>query len=145
MVIRNICLLLFAVIPIAMTACSSDLYHNEVNIKAEEGEKDLIIQLDEIERKDKYSIVRIKHTSGASIPSIMFFVNGICEIGRKRESKYFVNLKEWDDDQHNRMYKIGYTSEEGIDPYDYFGPDIDKSKELFLFLSKDCSPAEMDY
>ena len=47
----------------------ADLYNQEINVKAKEG-KDLIMVLDEIERQDRFSIIRVKHTSGASVPSI---------------------------------------------------------------------------
>ena len=51
--------------------------------------------------------------------------------------KYFVNLKEWDDDQGNRLYKIGYTSNKSNDPKVYFGEDIDKTKDLKYLAVKD--------
>ena len=119
--------MLFLLIP--AIALSSDLYHEEVNHKAKEG-KDLIMVFDEIERQDKFSIVRVKHTSGASVPSIMFMVKGCYEIAKLRGAKYFINLKEWSDEQGYWMYKIGYTSDKNNSPKVFFGDDIDKSKEL---------------
>ena len=117
-------------------ASGSGLYHEEVSQKVEEG-KDLIMVFDELERQEKFSIVRVKHTSGASVPSIMFIAKGCYEIAKLRGEKYFINLKEWSDEQGNWIYKIGYTSDKNNDPYKYFRDDIDKSKELEYFSVKD--------
>lgn len=115
---------------------AQDLYHAEVNSKSKEG-KDLISVCDEIERHENFSIISIKHTSGASVPSVMFIVKACCEIAELRDMKYFVNLKEWDDEQGNRLYKIGYTSNKKNDPNIYFGEDIDKTKNLEYLSVKD--------
>lgn len=119
--------MLFLLVP--AIASSSDLYHESINHKAKEG-KDLIMTFDEIERHEKYSIVRVKHTSGASVPSIMFVVKGCYKIAKLRGAKYFINLKEWSDGKDNWMYKIGYTSDKNNNPKEYFGADIDSSKKL---------------
>lgn len=142
--IKTLLSIIFFVIFCNIIACSSDLYHDEVNYKGKDGEKDLIMQLDEIERHKKYSIVRVKYEAGASVPSILFLANGLCEIGKKRGSKYLVLLKEWTDDNNDRIYKVGYTSDKDVNPYEYFGKDIDKNKEMVFFLSKDCSAAELN-
>lgn len=111
-------------------------YHDEVNIKAKEG-KDLVITFDEIERHDRYSVVSVKHTSGASVPSIMFVVKGCYEIAKIRKAQYFINLKEWEDTKGNWVYKIGFSSDNTVDPFTYFGADIDPKKELMFMSVKD--------
>lgn len=122
-----VCFSIILFIPVI--ALAQDLYHAEVNSKSKEG-KDLISVCDEIERHEDFSIISIKHTSGASVPSIMFIVKACCEIGELRNMKYFVNLKEWEDKNGNWLYKIGYSSDKENDPKTYFGDDIDKSKDL---------------
>lgn len=117
-------------------ATGSDLYHEEISRKVEKG-KNLIMVFDELDRQEKFSIVRINHTSGASVPSIMFMVKGCYEIAKLRGESHFINLKEWSDEQGNWIYKIGYTSDPSNDPNKYFGDDIDTSKELEYFSVKD--------
>jgi len=107
----------------------ADLYNQEINVKAKEG-KDLIMVLDEIERQDRFSIIRVKHTSGASVPSIMFVVKGCLEIAKIRGAKYFINLKEWADERGDWFYKIGFSEDESVNIETFFGDDIDKSKDL---------------
>ena len=109
------------------------LYHKEVTIRAKEG-KDLTVVLDEIERFDKFSIIRAEYTSGASVPSAMLLVRSFHEIAKLRKADYFITLKEWDDEKGNRIYKIGFSSDPKVDPSLYFGNDIDRSMDL-RFLS----------
>ncbi len=35
-----------------------------------------------------------------------------------------------------RLYKIGFTPDDKVDPYKYFGDDIDSEKELGFFSVK---------
>ena len=126
--ILNVLFSIFLLSPSAILS-ASDLYHEEVNHKSKDG-KDLIMVFDELQRHDKFSIVRVKYTSGASVPSIMFVVKGCYEIAKLRKEKYFINLREWSDSQGSWIYKIGYTSDKSNDPKKYFGNDIDMSKEL---------------
>ena len=111
----------------------ADLYHEEVNIKAKEG-KDLIMALDEVDRQEKFSIIRVKFTSGASVPSSMFVIKGCYEIAKIRGMKYFINLKEWADERGDWFYKIGFSEDNHIDPKVFFEDDIDETKDL-EFLS----------
>ena len=120
----------------AFVAHGSDLYHQEIKVKAKEG-KDLIMVLDEVESHDRFTIIKVKHTSGASVPSIMFLVKGFCEIAKLRKADYFINLKEWTDEEGNWIYKIGFSSDSSVNPLTYFGDDIDRSKDLEFMSVKD--------
>ncbi len=82
-------------------------------------------------------IVKVKHTSGASVPSIMFVVKGCYAIAIIRNEQYFVNLKEWEDANGNWVYKIGFSSDNTVDPKTYFGADIDLNKDLMFMSVKD--------
>jgi len=108
------------------------LYHKDVNIKATGGGKDLVMTFDEVERNEKYSIVKVRHTSGASVPSIMFVTKGFYEMAELRGVGYFVNLKEWTDKEKNWLYKVGFSADRNVDPKTHFGEDIDLSKDLRL-------------
>jgi hypothetical protein len=120
----------------SFVAHGADLYHQEVNIKAKDG-KNLLMVLDEVESYDKFSVIKVKHTSGASVPSIMFLVKGFYEIAKLRGTDYFINLKEWIDEEGNWVYKIGFSSDNSVNPAAYFGDDIDQSKDLKFMSVKD--------
>jgi hypothetical protein len=120
------------------TSLSEDLYSEKVSHHVENG-KDLIMEFNEIERHPKFSIVNVKHSSGASVPSIMFVVKGCYEIAKIRGVNFFVNLKEWRDKEENWVYKIGFTPDDKEDPYKYFGNDIDTTKDLSYFSVKQYS------
>jgi TPR repeat protein len=121
---------------LSFVALGGDLYHNEANIKVKDS-KDLIVVLDEVERFNKFSIIKVKHTSGTSVPSSMFLVRSFYEMAKLRKADYFINLKEWNDENGNRVYKIGFSSDSKVDPSVYFGNDIDRSKDLRFLSVKD--------
>ena len=129
MKVKTLIAQLLVIFTIPSLTSAFELYHQEVNHKTKEG-KDLIMTFDELERQEKFSIVRVKHSSGASVPSIMFVVKGCYEIAKLRKEKYFTNLKEWTDNQGNWLYKIGYTSDKSDDPKKNYGNDIDMTKDL---------------
>ena len=91
-------------------------YHNEVSVKSSTGGKDLIMTFDEVERHEKFSVVKVRHTSGASVPSIMFLTKGVYEMAKRRGVGYFTNLKEWTDAEGNWLYKIGFSNDGKVDP-----------------------------
>jgi uncharacterized membrane protein YcgQ (UPF0703/DUF1980 family) len=93
---------------LSLVSLAADLFHREVTIRAKEG-NDLIVVLDEIERFDKFSIIRVKFISGASVPSATLLVRSFYEMAKQRKADYFINLKEWDDEKGNRAYKIGFA------------------------------------
>jgi hypothetical protein len=111
------------------------LYHKEVNDKVNTvNGKALIMVLDEVERFDKFSIIRVNQTSGAAAPSVMFTFRCVYEMAKLRKAGYFIHLKEWTDEKGGWMYKIGFSSDPKVDPSLYFGDDIDHNKRL-SFLS----------
>ncbi len=111
------------------------LWIDEVNIKSDGG-KDLIMKFVEIERTDDYSIARVEFTSGASVPSIMFIVKGFYTIAKQRGTKYFINLKEWRNNDY-WMYKVGFTNSNEIDLKRIYGNDIKEelNREAFMSVS----------
>jgi hypothetical protein len=135
--IKSIILITF--ISLSCISCANvktNLYHEEVNIKAKEG-KDLVMTFDELERHEKYSIAKVKHTSGAAVASAMFIVKGCYEIAKMRGDLYFANLKEWRDNEGNWLYKIGFSTDDKVDIKTYFGNDIDLKKDISFMSVKE--------
>jgi hypothetical protein len=114
------------------------LYHKEVNdnVNTVNG-KALIMVLDEVQRFDKFSIIRVKFTSGASVPSAMFTMRCLYEMAKLRGAGYFISLKEWTDEKGNSMSKIGFSSDPKVDTSLYFGDDIDLSQDRRFLSIKD--------
>jgi hypothetical protein len=102
---------LVVLVSLSVVVFAADLYHYEVNDKVNTvNGKALIMVLDEIERFDKFSIIRVKFTSGASVPRTMFVVRCYYEMAKLRKADYFIDLKEWTDEKGDQMYKIGFSS-----------------------------------
>lgn len=119
---------------VGLVHASDNLWVNEVNIKSEKG-KDQIMKFEELERAHDYSIARVQFTSGASVPSIMFVVNGFYTIAKQRGNEYFINLKEWRDENNYWMYKVGFVNSKEIDLRSTYGNDIKKDLDSEAFMS----------
>lgn len=117
-------------LPDETVSSGSTLYRLEVNAPNPEG-KDLIMVLQEIEHHERYSIVRVDHQSGASVPSIMTLIRGFWEMANEREVDYFINLKEWIGDEDEWMYVIGFSDDPEVDPATYFGIESIKEEATF--------------
>jgi hypothetical protein len=100
---------------ISCTNVKTNLYHAEDNYKAKPGEgNDLIMTCDELERHEKYSIVKVRRTSGGATATIMFTVKCSYEIAKIRGDLFFTDLKEWDDKEGNWYYKVGFSQDDKI-------------------------------
>lgn len=127
-------ILLFALWTVGAAYGNDGLWVDEVNIKSDGG-KDLIMKLEEVERAQDYSIVRIQYTSGASVPSSMFVTKGMYTIAKQRGTKYFINLKEWRDENDHSMYKVGFVNSKEIDLKRRYGSDIKQGLDSRAFMS----------
>jgi len=96
------------------------LHRREVNQK-NPGGKDLVMTFEELRRDEKTSTAKVKHVSGASVPSIMFTVRGFYDIARARGATYFIKLKEWEDKDGGWMYLVGFSRDKNVDLQKYFG------------------------
>lgn len=115
-------------VALAGVAEKPDLYVDEVDESA--GAKPLKMQLQELERAPRYSIVQVTRSSGASVPSIMFVVHGMWEIARARKSAYFIILKEWTTKDGKWLYRVGFADSDQLDVKEYFGESPSEPKFL---------------
>lgn len=94
------------------------------------------MKFEEIERREEYSIVRVTHTSGASVPSVMFVSKGFYNIAKQRGKKYYINLKDWTDADKKWMYKkVGFVDSKDIDLKKIYGSDIKEDLNAKSFSS----------
>lgn len=111
----------------------------EVNRKATDGGKDLIMKFEEVERRDGVSVVRVRHESGASVASIMFVAKGMCQIAKRRGARYFGTMKEWINDRGEWMYLEAFTSGKDVDLKRMCGADCDAPIDANALTSvEDC-------
>ena len=116
---------LFIVLICALSlGCTEDipkeqLVHREVNQK-NPGGKDLVMTFRKISREERTSLAKVTYRSGASVPSTMFVVHGFYEVAKARKSKYFINLKEWDAPDGDRMYVVGFSNDKDVSIREYF-------------------------
>ena len=67
-----------------------------------------------------------------SVPSSMFIANGMYAIAKRRNKKYFITLKDWDEGDSS-FTKIGFSDSTNIDLIQTYGNDIksDLTKDDF--------------
>ena len=97
----------------------SELFHKTVFVA--EGNTPIDMDVTELERYDRYSVVRLQCRSGKPTGAALTFGSVLCEMGRARGAAYLTNLREWDDGKGNRLYIIGFAHTNTVNPRVYFG------------------------
>jgi hypothetical protein len=94
---------------LALTACASTgLVQMEVKQSAVSGGKPLEMEFREVERETNASIVEVKYVSGASVPSSMFVMRGVCKVVRARGAKYFSSQKVFGAFEGKTRYRVSF-------------------------------------
>jgi len=111
-------------IGVLLQACTQEpageaLVHKEVSQK-NPGGKDLEMVFREVQRDDRPSLAKVTYRSGASVPSSVFIMCGFLDTAKARRAQYFINLKEWDGPDGDRMYLIGFSNDRTISIQQYF-------------------------
>jgi hypothetical protein len=115
---------------------ADQLVHREVNQKNPAG-KDLIMTFREVSRDERTSLAKVTFRSGASVPSSMFVARGFYDIAKARGAKYFINLKEWDGPDGDRMYLVGISNDRNVSIPQYFKLNEAPAPDQPEFLSVD--------
>ena len=113
-----------AIITLFLQACTQEvsdgaLVHRQVSQK-NPGGKDLEMAFQEVRRDDRTSLAKVTYRSGASVPSAVFVICSFLETAKARQAQYFINLKEWDGADGDRMYLVGFANETNISIAEYF-------------------------
>ena len=107
----------------AIQSYAGDLYRNTVNKENVCG-KPLIMEFEEVERTDHYSVCKIKHIQCAVLPSIVFEVHCFCEIAKLRNSKFFVEIESTENKNGTWTTKVAFMNSKDIDFMKLYGKDI---------------------
>ena len=119
----------------SLDAGAEALYRSEVKDR-QYGGKPLVMEVQEQSRDKRTSTVKVTFHSGASMPSALYIAKCISEIGKARDAKYFVILKEWESDDGAQMYRVGFVQEPVADAAAYFGePVVASGQNLPQYLS----------
>jgi hypothetical protein len=109
---------------LALGACASTgLVEMKVKQDASGAGKPLEMVFREIERESNALIAEVTYVSGASVPSSMFIMRGVCKIVRARGAKYFSSQKVFGEFAGNTRYRISFheradeMAEVDDDPY----------------------------
>lgn len=123
-------------IPAPASEAVPKLYSDETNVQSDDGRL-LKLRLEEVERAPQYSLIKVTHSSGASVPSIMFVVHGMWAIAHLRDKAFFVKLKEWTDENEHWMYKVGFASTKNVDALSCFGQELPKKSRILAVRDYD--------
>ncbi len=91
------------------------------------------VRVEEVKREDSLSVVQITRSSGPSGDESLFVIRAFCLIAKEREMRYFIIIKEGDNEEGIYTYRIGYMNERIDNLKGHFGVTYDKpvsEKEL---------------
>jgi predicted Zn-dependent peptidase len=94
------------------------------------GDTQCLMKIVELERNANTSKLRLTYQKrGSSVGSSMFIMRGFYEVAKARGAAYFVNLKEWDDQQGGHLFVAGFTNTKDTDLKQEFGKEFDYANE----------------
>lgn len=95
------------------------------------GDTNCFMRVVELERNANTSKLRLTYQKlGSSVGSSMFIMRGFYEVAKARGAEYFINLKEWDDQNGGRIYIAGFTKIKDADLKKEFGEEFDYENEF---------------
>lgn len=94
------------------------------------GDTNCLMKIVELERNANTSKLRLTYQKmGSSVGSSMFIMRGFYEVAKARGAGYFINLKEWDDQNGGRIYIAGFTNAKDADLKKEFGEGFNYENE----------------
>jgi hypothetical protein len=125
--------ILLATLALSLVAASLDAAEQKL-VQIEAKDKDgagFAMRATETERGEKTSTIKvIRKKRLSSVGSSLFVMQAFYEIAKARKCKYFVNLKEWDDKEGNRIYIGGFTNKKEADLKREFGDQFEFQNEF---------------
>ncbi len=112
-------LMWIGVVSIQFSNAAEKLHRLEVNQK-NPGGKDLIMTFEETKREGDISTVKVTMTSGASVASAMFIIQGVYEIAKIRKMDYLIKLSEKEEDDGSWTHNFGFANDSKVDPQKHF-------------------------
>ena len=111
------------------------LYQKEYDEHPAEGEP-LRMVIQEVERNEYTSTLVVTYSSGATVAAVLAITRAAYDIAKARKARFFINLKEWEDEEGRFNYIIGFTNKKQPDPLSFFGiPDSDKQGDELQYMA----------
>jgi hypothetical protein len=133
-------LILASLLVISCVSCkvvphgSAALFRKTITIPS--GNTPIEMEVTELERHERYSLVRVQRISGKPTGSALALASVFCELGRARRAAYICKLHDWADGDRSSLYVVGFAPSETVDPRVYFGYAGDIVDEpVFLSVS----------
>ena len=79
------------------------------------------VRVEEVERDENISTVKIKRSSGPSSDESLFVIRAFCLIAEAREMQFFFILKEGEDENGAYTYTVGYLKKQVQNLKGHFG------------------------
>lgn len=92
----------------------------------------------ELERNGNTSKIKVVNNNSSSVGESIFVARAFFEVAKARHCEYFVNLKEWTDNDGGRIYIAGFTNRKNADVKKEFGTQYtakDQNGERRIYLS----------
>lgn len=92
----------------------------------------------ELERNGNTSKIKVVNNNSRSVGESMFVALAFFEVAKARGFEYFINLKEWTDNDGGRIYIAGFTNRKNADVKKEFGAPYtakDQNGERRTYLS----------
>lgn len=94
------------------------------------GDTSSLMKIVELERNAKTSKLRLTYKKlGSAVGSSMFIMRGFYEVAKARGTEYFVNLKEWSEEQGSRIFIAGFTNNKDADIKKEFGEEFSSESD----------------
>jgi hypothetical protein len=124
---------LFAVLAMTL-ACYAQAATNSMSLvminSTDYGDTNCMMRIVELERGANTSKLKLTYKKmGSSVGSSMFIMRAFYEVSKARGTEYFINLKEWKDENGDRIYIGGFTNTKDADLKKEFGKEFNYENE----------------
>ena len=83
-------------------------------------------RIEEVKRDENISIVKIKRSCGPSSDESLFVIRALCLIAEARRMRFFIILKEGEDNNGKYTYAVGYLKKQIQNLNGHFGITTDR-------------------
>jgi hypothetical protein len=112
--------ILFLLITLLATTVFAETNQLVIVRSEDYGDTNYLMRIEELERNGNVSKLKLTYEKmGSSVGSSMFIMRGFYEVAKSRGTEYFINLKEWDDEDGGRMYIGGFTDDDSTPANEY--------------------------
>ncbi len=127
----KVMLVSLAALSIGIIGCHNKKSTNLVCFDSKDyGDTNRIAKAMELERDGNISKIKVVFQKrGGSVGDSIFVMMAVYEVAKARKYEYFINLKEWNDQEGGQIYIAGFTNKKDADIKKEFGSQYDYDNE----------------